>query len=109
MYKRVSRKRIISEDATIKKLTIKELITNMTTGTVKVYSFPENVEIHMDGNPIRDMSGDIAKTPSIVTEIPPGAHQMVFKKPGYYDEIRLVDIRAETQSNVYVTMKMAIP
>lgn len=80
----------------------------MTTGTVKVYSFPDNVEIHMDGNPIRDVSGDIAKTPSIITDIPPGAHQMTFRMPGYYDEIRLVDVQAGTQSNVYVMMKPAI-
>lgn len=108
MYKRVSRKRVIPEDIVIKKLTIKELITNMATGMVKVYSFPDNVEIHMDGNPIRDASGNIARTPSIVSDIPPGAHQMTFKMLGYYDEIRLVDIRAGMQSNVYVTMKAII-
>lgn len=81
----------------------------MTTGTVKVRSFPDGAEIYMDSSPIRDTSGNVVKAPIIITDIPPGAHQVIFKMPGHYDEIKLVDVQEGAWSDVYATMRPLFP
>ena len=75
------------------------------TGIISIQSIPEGAEIHLDGNPIRTTSGNVAKAPLILSYVPEGPHWLTLKMPGYFDEIRLVGSITNMQHNVYIVMK----
>lgn len=73
-------------------------------GTIRMYSTPEGAEIYIDGNPLRDASGNIAKTPLILTGVNAWLHWVIFKMSGYFDEIKLVGVIEGRISDVHATM-----
>lgn len=75
------------------------------TGTIRMYSTPEGAEIYIDGNPLRDTSGNIAKTPLILNYVNAWPHWVIFKMPGYFDEIKLVGVIEGRTSDVYAVMR----
>ncbi len=74
------------------------------TGIIRMYSIPEGAEIYIDGNPLRDISGNVAKTPLILTDVNAWPHWVIFKMPGYFDEIKLVGVIEGRTSDVYAVM-----
>lgn len=80
-------------------------IIRSNTGTIRMYSIPEGAEIHIDGNPLRDTSGNIAKTPLILTDVNAWPHWVIFKMPGYFDEIKLVGVIEGRTSDAYAIMR----
>lgn len=75
------------------------------TGTIRIYSIPEGAEIYIDGNPLRDISGNVAKTPLILTGVNVWPHLAIFKMHGYFDEIKLVGVIEGRTSDVYAVMR----
>lgn len=74
------------------------------TGTIRMYSVPEGAEIYIDGNPLRDASGNIVKTPLILTDVNAWPHWVIFKIHGYFDEIKLAGVIEGRTSDVYAIM-----
>lgn len=74
-------------------------------GGIRFYSFPDAVEIYIDGDPIRDTSGNVAKTPLVMTDIPEGPHWVIFKMSGYFDEIKLVGVITNSWSDACAIMR----
>lgn len=74
------------------------------TGSIRIYSVPEGAEIYIDGDPLRDTSGNIAKTPLILNNVNVWPHWVIFKMPGYFDEIKLVGVIEGRMSDVYAVM-----
>jgi len=79
-------------------------IIQPNTGTIRIYSTPEGAEIYIDGNPLRDTSGGVAKTPLMLTGVNAWPHWVIFKVPGYFDEIKLVGVIEGITSDVYAIM-----
>lgn len=75
------------------------------TGTIRMYSTPEGADVHIDGNPLRYTSGDMAKTPLILTYVNAWPHWVIFKMHGYFDEIKLVGVIEGRTSDVYAIMR----
>lgn len=74
------------------------------TGSIRMYSIPEGAEIYIDGNPLRDTSGNIAKTPLTLTDVNAWPHWIIFKMSGYFDEIKLAGVIKGRTSDVYAIM-----
>ena len=77
----------------------------MGTGIINIQSNPEGAEVYMDGNPIRDQSGNVVKAPVKLDYVPEGPRWFIFKMSGYFDEIKLIGSVANMQHNVYVIMR----
>lgn len=75
------------------------------TGTVKAYSFPDGAEIYVDGRPAMTPTGEIAKTPVTITNVPAGVRQVTFRMPGHLEEMKLVDVEEGAWSDVSATMR----
>lgn len=73
-------------------------------GTIRAYSAPEGAAIHIDGNPVLDQSGNIARTPVTITDIPDGIRHVTFAMNGYFDEIIPVEVYQGEYSDVTATM-----
>ena len=80
-------------------------LSNQNTGIIRVYSEPFGADVYIDGNPVRDQSGNIVKTPATITDVPAGAHIVTFSAHGYLDEMKTVDIEPNAWSDAYATMR----
>lgn len=67
----------------------------MTTkiGRIVVNSRPTGLYVYLDGKPILDSSGRIAKTPIIILNVTEGVHNVTFSKPGYDDTTIMVEVQ----------------
>lgn len=67
----------------------------MTTklGRIIVNSRPTGLDIYLDGKPILDGSGKIAKSPSILSNVPEGMHYVTYSKLGYDDTTITINVR----------------
>ena len=79
------------------------------TGMIRVYSDPDGANVYIDGNPVRDSSGQLAKTPVIITDVPAGVRYVTFRMPGMMEEMETVDVGPGSYSNAYATMRPTIP
>ncbi len=79
------------------------------TGTIRVYSFPDGANIYIDDNAVRDQSGQIAKAPVVITDVPAGARRVTFRMPGYMEESKIVDVEPGAWSDTYATMRLEFP
>ncbi len=80
-------------------------LSNQNVGMIRVFSEPFGADIYIDGNPVRDQSGNIIKTPITIIDVPEGAHLITFRMLGHLNEIKIVDIMAGAYSDVTVTMR----
>jgi hypothetical protein len=62
-------------------------------GKIIANTRPNNVEIYLDGIPILDSEGQIAKTPTIILNVSEGAHNITFSKSGYDSTTIMVNVR----------------
>ena len=79
------------------------------TGEIRVYSDPDGANIYIDGNPVRNSSGQLARTPVIITDVPAGVRYVTFRMPGMMEETETVDVGPGSYSNAYATMRPKIP
>ena len=62
-------------------------------GKIIANTRPSNVEIYLDGIPILDSEGQIAKTPIIILNVSEGVHNVTFSKSGYDSITIMVNVR----------------
>ena len=74
------------------------------TGTIRIFSEPFGADVYLDGNVVRDQSGNIVKTPVTITDIPEGSQQVIFRMPGHLEETKIVNVYPGEWSDVTVTM-----
>lgn len=74
---------------------------NHTVGGLYIYSDPPGADIYIDYAPIRDATGNIATTPTILTDIPQGLHSVGFKMIGYHDDIVTTEVVGGYYASVY--------
>lgn len=79
----------------IEQVTYGHMITNTT---------PDGAKIYIDDQPVLDINGNVATTPSSITGIITGVHKVTFKKAGYRDEDIMVDIQNGLYSDVRTTL-----
>ena len=72
-------------------------IRQVTYGHMVTSTIPDGAETYLDGQPVLDINGKIATTPSSVTGIITGIHIVTFKKAGYID----TSITIEIQNGLY--------
>jgi hypothetical protein len=72
------------------------------TGTLKVYSYPDNADVFIDGRPV-------GKAPTTISGVPAGARRVTFKMPGMMDEEKIVDIHPGAWSSIDATMRPVLP
>ena len=75
----------------------------MPTGTILVYSIPAGAQVLVDGSPQYSIFG-IARTPSIIHEIPAGTRNVTFVLPGYENVSISTDVPQEGYSTVTAIM-----
>jgi hypothetical protein len=80
-------------------------LSEQNVGTIRVYSEPDGVNVYINDSPVRDQSGQIVKTPVIITDIPEGAYQVTFRMPGHFEEMKIVDVERGAWSEVTATMR----
>lgn len=69
-------------------------------GRLIVNTRPGNVEIYMDGQPVLDSSGRIAKSPTMILNVQEGIHNVTFTKDGYDDITVMVNVQEGFDSDV---------
>lgn len=62
-------------------------------GKIIANTRPNNVEIYLDGIPILDSEGQIAKTPTIILNVSEGVHNVTFSKSGFDSTTIMVNVR----------------
>ncbi len=72
-------------------------IKQVTYGHLVASTVPDGAEIYIDGEPVLDINGNIATTPSSVTGIVTGVHIVTFKLAGYTDE----DVTVYIENGLY--------
>lgn len=82
---------------------------NPSVGTIRIYSEPYGADVYIDGNPVLDQSGQTVRTPVTITDVPDGIRQVTFIMPGYFNEIKLVDVYPGAYSDVTATMRPNYP
>ncbi len=79
-------------------------IRQVTYGHIVANTTPDGAEIYLDGQPVRDINGNIATTPSSIIGIITGIHLVTFKKSGYADTSVTVEIQNGLYSNVHISL-----
>lgn len=69
-------------------------------GRLIVNTRPVNVEIYLDGQPILDSLGNIAKTPTMILNVTEGIHNVTFSKDGYGNITVMVNVQEGFDSDV---------
>ncbi len=69
-------------------------------GKLIVNTRPGNVEIYLDGQPVLDYAGRIAKTPTIILNVSKGIHNITFSKDGYDNTTVMVNVQEGFDSEV---------
>ena len=80
-------------------------IRQVTYGHIVANTTPDGAEIYLDGQPVRDINGNIAITPSSIIGIITGIHLVTFKKSGYADTSVTVEIQNGLYSNIHTTLE----
>lgn len=52
------------------------------------YSVPDSAEIYIDGTPAIYPSGEIMRTPIMISDVPVGIHYMTFKLHGSFIKMK---------------------
>jgi hypothetical protein len=73
-------------------------------GSIVTNTRPANVDVYLDGQPVLDSSGQIAKTPSVLSGIAEGVHMVTFRKEGYNDTTIHVDVAEKSYSDAYAIL-----
>jgi hypothetical protein len=68
-------------------------MTTNKLGRIIANTRPSGIDIYLDGKPVLDTEGRIAKTPTIVLNVTEGAHNVTFCKSGYDDTTIMVNIK----------------
>jgi hypothetical protein len=79
-------------------------VRQVTYGHMVTSTIPDEAEIYLDGQPVLDINGNIAKTPSSVTGIITGIHTVTFKKAGYVDTSVTIDVQNGLYSDARATL-----
>lgn len=79
-------------------------IKQVTYGHMVASSTPDEADIYLDGKPVLDVNGNIAKTPSSITGIITGIHTVTFKKVGYIDTNITIEIQNGLYSDAHATL-----
>lgn len=79
-------------------------VRQVTYGHMAANTAPDGAEIYLDGQPVRDINGNIATTPSSVIGIITGIHTVTFKKSGYIDTSVTIDVQNGLYSDAYTTL-----
>ncbi len=58
---------------------------NSSLGRIIVESRPGRADIYLDGEPVMDTSGQIARTPTVIHNVSKGIHTVTFSRSGYTD------------------------
>jgi hypothetical protein len=62
-------------------------------GHIIANSRPRGTELYLDGEHVLDSSGQIAKTPTMIMNVPEGVHNITFSKLGFDDTTIMVIVR----------------
>lgn len=69
-------------------------------GRIVANTRPGNVDIYLDGQPVLDSLGRIAKTPTMILNVSEGIHSVTFSKDGYDSTTIMVNIKEGLDSDV---------
>ncbi len=83
-------------------------IKQVTYGHLVASTTPDGANIYLDGNPVLDINGNIAITPSSITGIITGVHVVTFKMAGYIDEDVTVDIQNGLYSDARAVLQPVV-
>lgn len=81
-------------------------IPQVPYGHIVANTIPDGAEVYLDGQPIFDSLGLIAKTPVTILDIVTGIHKVTFKKQGYFDENVNVSIQNGLYSDVGAVLRL---
>jgi serine/threonine-protein kinase len=73
----------------------------ITTADLEISSVPEGATVQLDGQSRSE------KTPFTVSTLQPGAHTLIFTKPGYMPMARSVDLTAASNASVAVNLVLS--
>lgn len=76
----------------------------MPTGTILAYSIPDGAEILIDGSSPPTRFG-FARTPAVIPEVFAGIHNVIFRLPGYIDEIKSISVPQGGYSTVNAVLR----
>ena len=62
-------------------------------GRIIANTRPNNIEIYLDGMPVLDSDGQIARTPTIILNVSEGIHNVTFSKLGYDTTTVMVNVQ----------------
>lgn len=80
----------------------KELIS---VSEVSINSSPPGAYIYIDGVPLVDTNGHAILTPTAVTGIAEGLHEIILALDGYYDKQIIVDVSSNKINNVFAVLQ----
>lgn len=69
-------------------------------GRLIVNTRPINLEIYLDGQPVLDYLGKIARSPTMILNVSAGIHSATFSKDGYNTTTVMTNVRAGHDSDV---------
>ena len=75
----------------------------MPTGTILAYSIPDGAEVLVDGSSPPTRFGT-ARTPAMIPEVFAGTHNIIFRLPGYIDEVKSINVPQGGYSTVYAVL-----
>lgn len=74
-------------------------------GRIIVNTRPVGLDIYLDGQPVLDVTGNIARTPTVITNVVSGPHNVTFSKPGY--DTTTVTVNVEEDNDTYARAILA--
>ena len=72
----------------------------MPTGIIMAYSVPDGAQVYIDGVAQPGRFG-IARTPTLIPEVPAGTRNVTFTLPGYINDTKAVDVPQGGFATVY--------
>jgi hypothetical protein len=69
-------------------------------GRLIVNTRPIDLEIYLDGQPVTDSLGRMAKSPTMILNVSEGIHNVTFIKDGYNSTTVTVNVQEGTDSDV---------
>jgi hypothetical protein len=82
-------------------------VRQITYGHMVANTSPDEADIYIDNQPVRNINGDVATTPSSVIGIVTGIHTITFKKAGYRDTSVIIEIQNGLYSDARATLQPA--
>jgi len=67
-------------------------------GRIITNTRPIGAEIYLDGDPVLDSLGKIAKTPTVILNAIEGIHYVTFRRLGYNDTTITIDVSSGSYS-----------